>query len=229
MGLFDFAKKATGSDQATNSAPAPAAPASTGGIDLGKKSGNISLAKGQRVTIDKTPVIRARATWDSNTDYDLYALVLLKDGTQLVVSTFGSKEQPTPTPTVLNGAVRHLGDVGRGSKGQAEEIIEIKMTDDIVSVVPVAYSAQSNGTGSFRKYKVSLSIDNGAGTEVSIDAKSASMNPIIYSLAIGAIRNTPQGVVIEHLEKYSKTGSENRPAFRNGEVVMDAGAQNLYK
>jgi tellurite resistance protein TerA len=216
MGLFDFKKNET-------------AAASTSGVDLGKKTGTISLTKGERVTIDKTPVIRARATWSSNTDYDLYALVLLKDGTELVVSTFGSEAQPTPTPSVLNGAVRHLGDVGRTNSGKAEEVIEIKMTDDIVSVVPIAYSAQSNGTGSFRKYKVSLSIDNGAGADVNIDAASASMNPIIYSLAIGAIRNTTEGVVIEHLEKYSKSGSELRPTFVNGEIAMNAGSKNLYK
>lgn len=199
------------------------------GVDLGKRSGAISLSKGERVTIDKTPTIRAIAQWSSKTDYDLYALVLMKDGRQYVVSTFGSQDQPIPTPSILQNAVTHLGDVGREAKGVAEEIIEIRMTDDIEAVVPVAYSAQSNGVGSFRQYKVGLSIDNGAGTQIGIDARHGSRNPLVYSLAIGIIRNTPEGVVIEHIEKYSKAGSEARPAFKDGQLVMDAGSINLHK
>lgn len=223
MGLFS--KKTT---TPTNDVPV-AAPVAAGTIDLGKKSGKIDLTKGARVTIEKTAVIRARATWSSNTDYDLYALVRLRNGSELVVSTFGSQEQRKPTPTVLNGAVRHLGDVGRGVPGVAEEIIEIRLTDEIEEIIPVAYSAQSNGTGSFRRYQVSLGIDNGEGTEVTIDAKNANNDDAVYTVAIGSIRNTPNGVVIEHLEAYSKPGSENRPKFVRGQLVMDAGSRNLYK
>jgi len=230
MGLFGLGKKdnAAATPSATPApAVAPAAPSQ--GIDLGKRSGNISLEKGSRVTIEKTQTIKARATWSSNTDYDLYALVVLKSGQVLTVSTFGSQAEPNPTASVLNGAVRHLGDVGRGVKGLAEETIEINMTDEIDFVVPIAYSAQSNGTGSFRKYQVSLGINNGAGTEVVIDAKNANNSSTIYSVAIGIIRNTSNGVQIESLEEYSQNGSESRPAIVNGQVVMDAGAVNLYK
>lgn len=227
MGLFGFGKKndsvPAAAVQNTSAAPAQ------GKIDLGKKSGTISLEKGSRVTIEKTPVITAKCEWSSNTDYDLYALVLLKDGRELVVSTFGSETQPDPTPSVLNGAVRHMGDVGRGVAGVAQETIEIKLTDEIEAVVPIAYSAQSNGTGSFRRYQVSLSLNNGQGTEVTIDSKNASKHWGIYSVAIGIIRNTPDGAVIESLEEYSRPHSENRPAFVNGNLVMDAGAKNRYK
>lgn len=217
MGLFGSKK---------NDAPV-SAPAAT--VDLGKKTGKISLTKGSSVTIDKSAVITARCTWSSSTDYDLYALVLLKNGQTLVVSTFGSQEQPNPTPSVLNGAVRHLGDVGRGAAGLAQEVIEIRMTDEIEAVFPIAYSAQSNGTGSFYKYKVSCAIDNGAGTSVTIDSETASKKMAVYTLAIGAIRNTADGVRVEALESYSKMMSEKRPAIVGGKLVMDAGAQNLYK
>lgn len=223
MGLFS--KKASTPEPAA----APAAPAPT--LDLGKKSGKISLEKGSRVTIEKTQVIKANVSWSSSTDYDVYALVLLKNGTVLTVATFGTVTDPNPTASVLNGAVRHLGDVvARGaSAGRAVETIEITMTDEIEAVFPVAYSAQSNGTGSFRRYQVSMSIDNGAGTEVAIDANNASNKNSIYSVGIGAIRNTPNGVQIEALEQYSKPGSENRPLVVNGTLVMDAGAKNVYK
>lgn len=236
MGIFGFGKK----DAQTPAAAAPGTPVASvtlgdvaapaaGGIDLGKKSGAISLTKGSRVTIEKTPIITATCKWSSNTDYDLYALVLMKDGRELVVSTFGSATQRQATPNVLNGAVRHLGDVGRKAVGVAEETIEIKLTDDIAAVVPVAYSAQSNGSGSFRKYGVSLGLDNGAGATVTVNSDSASADDGIYTVAIGIILNTPEGAVIESLEAYSKRGSELRPAFVNGNLIMDAGAKNLYK
>lgn len=232
MALFGFGKKDNAPAPVSTPVETPAAVASapaSGGLDLGKKSGKISLVKGATVTIEKTAAITARCEWSSNTDYDLYALVILKDGRELVVSTFGSKAQPEPTPTVLNGAVRHLGDVGRGAQGIAEETIEIRLTDEIEAVIPVAYSAQSNGSGSFHKYQVSLGIDNGQGTQVTIDSANASKDNGVYTVAIGVIRNSPNGVVIESLEAYSQRGSENRPAFRNGQLVMDAGAKNLYK
>lgn len=227
MAFFGFGKK--NNEQTTPATTAnPVTPASPA-IDLGKKSGAITLSKGSRVTIEKTPVIKARCTWSSNTDYDLYALVLFKDGSQQVVSTFGSKHQPTPTPSILNKAVHHLGDVGRSNSSIAEEIIEIRLNDTIEAVVPIAYSAQSNGMGSFKKYNVSLGIDNGSGTNVTIDAKNASSDNNIYTVAIGIIHNTPNGVVIESLEAYSRRGSENRPVFVNKVLTMDAGSQNLYK
>lgn len=230
MGLFGFGKKNQETPAHTPSEPVTPAPApSAPGIDLGKKTGAVNLSKGSRVTIEKTPVIKARCTWSSNTDYDLYAIVLLKDGSQHVVSTFGSEAQPHPTDNILNGAVRHLGDIGRSGGNLAEEIVEIKLDDRIEAVVPIAYSAQSNGAGSFKKYNVSLGIDNGFGTNVTIDATNASNNNNVYTVAIGVIRNTNEGIVIESLEAYSKVNSEIRPAFVNGVVTMDAGSKNLYK
>lgn len=223
MGIFGSKKNET-PDSAPAATSAPTTP-----VDLGKQTGKISLTKGSSVTIDKSAVITARCTWSSSTDYDLYALVLLKNGQTLVVSTFGSQEQPNPTPSVLNGAVKHLGDVGRGVAGVAEEVIEIRMTDEIEAVFPIAYSAQSNGTGSFRKYKVSCSIENGAGTSVTIDSENASKKMAVFTLAIGAIRNTANGVRIEALESYSKMMSEKRPAIKDGKLVMDAGSLNLFK
>lgn len=225
MGLLDRFKKqdnAPEGNSATTSQPAA-------GLDLGKQTGKLSLAKGGKVTIEKTQVITARCTWSSNTDYDLYALVLLKSGELLTVSTFGSQAQPQPTTSILNGAVKHLGDVGRGSAGLAEESIEIRMTDEIEAVFPIAYSAQSNGTGSFHKYGVSCGISNGAGDEVTIDSVNANKSSVIYTLVIGAIRNTADGVQIEAIEEYSKRMSENRPTVIDGKIVMDRGSLNLFK
>lgn len=219
-------------------------------IDLGKKTGAISLDKGQRVTIEKTAKTAAVVSFSDKTDYDVYAVILLKDGTERVCSTFGSAEQPQPTPTVLG--VRHLGDVTRGGSGSGinTETLEIALSDEIDQIAVVAYSAQSNGTGSFRKYKVGMVVDNGAGTTVSIDASNANSHDNVYTCVPAIIRNTPDGVVIEQVEMYSKPGSENRPSFISGgetkksglfgkktetvgatagSLVMDAGSKNLFK
>ncbi|MFE6967074.1 hypothetical protein ACFVAJ_18320 [Agromyces sp. NPDC057679] len=226
MGLFRNKQNAAPAPAASPAPPATPAPAK---IDLGKRSGQISLEKGAVVTIEKSPLVTATVSWSSDTDYDIYALVELRDGRVLTAATFGSADEKVPTPSVLNGAVRHLGDVGRGMKGRAQEKIEIRMTDEIAAVYPVAYSAQSNGSGSFRRYKVSLELSNGAGSDVTIDAKNANNNDKIYSVAIGAIRNTADGIQVEALELYSKPGSENRPVIKAGKIVMDAGARNLFK
>ncbi|MDI6550003.1 tellurium resistance protein, partial [Bacillus subtilis] len=70
-----------------------------------------------------------------------------------------------------NGAVEHMGDVGRDRESMKTEVIKLRLNDDILAVVPVVYSAQSNGTGSFYRYRVSMSIDNHQGTSVTIHAK----------------------------------------------------------
>jgi len=210
-------------------------------VDLGKKSGAISLEKGQAVTIEKTPKITATVSFSSSTDYDIYAIVLLKDGTELVCSTFGSETQRNPTPEVEG--VRHLGDVARGGSGSNVETLEITLTPNVDQVAVVAYSAQSNGTGSFAKYGVTTTVDNHSGTVITVDAKDANANDTIYTCVPAIIRNGEDGVQIEQVELYSKPRSERRPTFEKpkggffkkadssapAELVMDAGSTNLYK
>jgi tellurite resistance protein TerA len=108
------------------------------------------------------------------------------------------------------------------------------LKDDILAVVPVVYSAQSNGTGSFYRYKVSISIDNHNGTSVTIFANHANNNDTIYTCVPGILHNTPDGVIISPLELYSRPNSEYRPKLRMGssnmvEVMMDKGPLNDYK
>ncbi|MBK5941055.1 hypothetical protein CCR96_17705 [Halochromatium roseum] len=211
----------------------PAAPPSPP-VNLRKVSGSINLSKGDTsVIIEKTECILATVSWTSGTDYDVYALVHTKDGREVHVAAF-----PAKGVSVLmnydNGAVRHLGDVGRDDQKTKTETIEIRLNDNIAAVVPVVYSAQSNGTGSFHRYQVSMRIDNQQGTDVTIPAKNANNNDQIYTCVPGVIRNTVHGVVIEALELYSKPRSENRPKLtlkKDGgiQVKMDAGPRNDYK
>ena len=163
----------------------------------------------------------------------------------LPMASISSLHQPTPTPTVLG--VKHLGDVKRGGNSDInEETLEIVMSDEIDQIAVVAYSAQSNGTGSFKKYQVSLAVDNGAGTKVTVDADQANSHNNVYTCVPAIIKNTADGVAIERVEMYSKPGSELRPSFVGatkqglfgkafgaaavaGQLTMDAGSKNLFK
>ncbi|WP_182102917.1 TerD family protein [Niallia taxi] len=203
-------------------------------ISLEKVKGKVSLDKGQKpVIIDKTPEITATVSWKTGTDYDIYALVYTKNGMQVDVAMFGARGVP-PLRSYGNGAVEHMGDVGRNSTSTKTEIIKLRLNDDILAVVPVVYSAQSNGTGSFYRYKVSMSIDNHNGTSVTITSKNANNNDRIYSCVPGILHNTKDGVIISPLELYSMPNSEYRPKLRMGysgmvEVLMDEGPVNDYK
>lgn len=203
-------------------------------VSLEKVKGKVSLDKGQKpVIIEKTPEITATVSWKTGTDYDIYALVYTKDGRQVDVAMFGAEGTP-PLRRFANGAVEHMGDVRRSLSSTKTEVIKLRLTNDILAVVPVVYSAQSNGTGSFYRYKVSMSIDNNNGTSVTISAKNANNNDRIYTCVPGILHNTPDGVMISALELYSIPNSEFRPKLRMGasnmvEVVMDAGPKNDYK
>lgn len=203
-------------------------------INLEKVKGKINLDKGQKpVIIDKTPEITATVSWKTGTDYDIYALVYTKDGNQIDVAMFGAEGTP-PLKSFGNGIVEHMGDVGRSSKSTKTEVIKLRLKDDILAVVPVVYSAQSNGTGSFYRYKVSMSIDNHNGTSVTISAKNANNNDTIYTCVPGILHNTSAGVIISPLELYSTPNSEFRPILSMGpsnmvEVIMDQGPLNDYK
>ncbi|MFX0562836.1 TerD family protein [Bacillus pumilus] len=203
-------------------------------ISLEKVQGKISLDKGHKpIIIEKTPEITATVSWESGTDYDIYALVYTKSGKQVDVAMFGAKGIPA-LKSYGSGAVEHMGDVGRDHESMKTEVIKLRLNDDILAVVPVVYSAQSNGTGSFYRYRVSMSIDNHQGTSVTIHAKHANDNDRIYSCVPGILQNTNDGVIIRPLELYSKPNSERRPKLKMKssneiEVLMDKGPVNDYK
>jgi stress response protein SCP2 len=202
-------------------------PATT--VNVGTAKGRISLKKDQAISLVKTPLITATISWPDKTDYDVYALVLYSDGRVETVSQFGTKDDKKFTTRTGDGAVVHLGDVKRGSGALANESIQIRLNSEILAVVPVVYSAQSNGTGSFRRYQVTMAVDNGAGDAVVIDATDASNNDSVYTCVPGIIVNGDT-VTVKRLEQYSKPSSERRPTVdRNLAVHMDTGPVNAYK
>jgi len=206
-------------------------------INLSKSNTSVSLTKGSP--------LRARVTWPSTTDYDLGAEVVYADGHTESIAAFGAGKTLAGsyhTPKQMqtrDGKVRHLGDVKRGNGSMAEEVLEITLTDEIIAVVPWAYSAQGNGTGSFFRYKVSMEVTDGTET-VKVDASNASNDDHIYTCIPGMVTNVPgEGPKVEYLERYSKRNSENRPSvswtrpslMRKGglSVNPDGGHKNEYK
>ena len=234
--MFGIGKKDKQDDAAGTAAPAPApapAPVAAGPVtDLGVVSGRISLEKRQTVSLRKTQKTTVTISWPNSTDYDVYALVRYRDGHVETVSQFGTKTDRAFTPRTADGAVVHMGDQRRGARGattMADEVVEITLTPEIDRIVPVVYSAQSNGTGSFRRYRVGMTIDNGAGDVVEIAARDADSNDKVYSCVPGVITNGEQ-VHVEKVELYSAPKSERRPVVNaDGTVTMDAGPVNAYK
>ncbi len=114
----------------------------------------VNMRKGDApISMRKTATITATASWSSSTDYDLYALVVHRTGVVVHIANFGAQGEPAKS------SYRGIGlgkDAGRaaGSSGTALETLTIGFDDSIAAVIPVAYSAQSNGSGSFRRYKV---------------------------------------------------------------------------
>lgn len=205
--------------------------------------GSVNFAKGAvtltndapPVLLRKAPLVRLRVAWASGTDYEAYALVVLTGGEVVHVATFPAAGKPADPQ--YRDLVRHLGDRGRGDVrrggGQTEEIIEVRLAPEILAVIPVAYSAINNGTGSFHKYRVTLSIESGADS-VTIPADQAKKSGWIFTCVPGIVYNRPEGVLIERLELYSKRFSERRPEviLRPGgevEVRMDKGPVNQFK
>ncbi|MEV0042058.1 TerD family protein [Nocardia rhamnosiphila] len=224
-------------DDAPAPGPAPYPPPTTSpapGVNFSK--GAVTLTKGAPpVLLEKAPLVRLRVAWASGTDYEAYALVVLADGTIVHVATFPAAG--IPANPRYGDLVRHLGDRGRGDiqrgGGHTEEIIEVRLTPEIVAVIPVAYSAINNGTGSFHKYRVTLAIENGADS-VSIPADQAKKSSWIFTCVPGIVYNRPEGVLIERLELYSRRFSEHRPAAvlqpdGRVEVRMDKGPVNQFK
>jgi uncharacterized protein involved in tellurium resistance len=181
----------------------------------------INLAKGQTAVVDKTGLIKITTTWQSDKDYDVMALVKYKDGHIETVCAVNNEKMQTN-----DGAVKHLGDIGVGG-GPGTEVIEVRLNDNIDEIVPFAYSAIENGSGSFREYGVSVAVDNGTNG-VDIGAADTSADGRCYTCAFARIKNGIN-VSIENIEQYSARNSEKRPAFVNGALVMDAGPENHTK
>ena len=205
-------KKTT--DSTTPAAPAPSSASTT------PTSGSISLKKGDSISLKKTASasIIAENGWTAKKkDYDLKALVRYRDGRTIYIGAANRDEKLSTS----EGAVRHSGDVPKGSKDL--ERITIAWHKDIASVALSSYSAIENGTGSFKQYGVYVNIVNDDQV-VGISAADASAASTSYTLCFGEVVFRPdQSFEVTNLEMYSRANSENRVGYDGEKVRMDIG------
>jgi hypothetical protein len=238
MGLLDSLKKKNN----VTTAPAPTTstpPASGGGLLTTKKTitqGQSALLVRKQASGDEFTLI---AAWGQK-DYDLYALVEYVDGHVEVVSCFGTVKHPKRfSLKTEDGAVSHVsGDKTAYGQDLPQEVIAIKVTPKMRTIVPVVYSAKNSGTGSFHRYGVSTYVirgnhsvvpTNDSAEMIAVDAVNANRDDNVYTFVPAVIHISAEGARIEAVELYSRRGSELRPTVKNGKVSMDSGEENSDK
>lgn len=206
------------------------------GISLVK--GNVSLSKGDaKVCMEKSAVVTFKCSWPPSKDYDAAAqLMVMEDGKpkQVDVAAYGTlnggPKKLMRYEAKDGGWVEHAGDIK--TEG-GTEIIRVHFSPAILAVSFFAYSAKKNGAGSFKRYGVSMEMDNGSGTKITITDKDASSSESVYTCVPATVTNTPGGLIVDPTARYSKGGSENRPklSWENGNLVvtMDAYYENELK
>ncbi|MDM7832519.1 TerD family protein [Cellulomonas edaphi] len=211
MGLFSRSQQPA--------APTPAAPVQA----PASGDGPVSLSKGARITLTKSPTIEASNGWTAaGKDYDLKALVRYRDGRVVYVGAANADE----VLATADGAVRHSGDIRQAG---ALETVTITWHPDIASVALSSYSALENGMGSFRKYGCYVTITNG-GQVVGLAAADASAKWSQYTLCFGEVLlNEDRTFTVVNLELYSKKHSEHRIGYVGDVVTMDIGPKGQKK
>ncbi|MCM2391361.1 TerD family protein [Streptomyces albipurpureus] len=109
------------------------------------------------------------------------------------------------------------------SKTPGRETIRITRPDEHGYVLFCAYSALSNGSGSFLSFGAKVVIDDGHGSVVTVPLFEETETS--YWVAIALVDfTTPEGAAIRHIEAYSNEATEKRPVLHlDGTVEMDAG------
>ncbi|MFF7247706.1 TerD family protein [Embleya sp. NPDC008237] len=212
-------------------APAPAAPAP---ISMAKEPlGRVDLAKGGRATInmdkaDRSITVTASLVWDggddarrkTGADLDLYALFVprskvgAKKGDKDGVIYYRELGSLTAAPYIqLDGDSRVPG----------RETVRITRPDEQGYVLICAYSAVENGFGSFKSYGAHAEVTDGQGSTVNVPLFNNKR--AVFWVAIALVDFTdPDGVSIQHVEKYSKLMQERRPMlYPDGTFEMGAG------
>lgn len=115
------------------------------------------------------------------------------------------------------------------AKVPGEETVRIVRPDQQGYALICAYSALSNGAGSFRSYGARVVITDGIGSTVTVPLYDDTMTS--YWVAIAFVDFTdPQGVSISHVERYSRRFTERRPVLHtDGTVLMDAGPEEFKR
>ncbi|WP_391572939.1 TerD family protein [Cohnella sp.] len=188
--------------------PAPAA-GSSSPVQLSK----VSLEKQGSVNIRKSGKVTARLEWESAKDLDLYCFYVTANNEvgKIYYRNMGS---PQKSPYIqLDG----------DSKGKGQETITIHKPEELKYVLFAAYSAISNGIGSFYSMKARAVVDNHQGQQVV--SSLYEKNNYAYWVAIAHIDFTsPSEMKVSHVEQYSKRFTEKSPLlYEDGSFKMNVG------
>lgn len=198
-------------------------------------SAGVSLTKGASSTINLRKdapgaTVTVHLDWDGGNalrralgaDLELYALhvpaneVTSPDETTRPGHAVYWKDLGTNTARPY---IRHHGD----SLTPGRETVTIAHPDQQGYVLICAYSAVSNGPGSFKSFGAHAVVDIGDGNPVTVPLYEN--NRASYWTAIALLDFTgPQGVSVRQVETYGRSGSEARPVlYSDGSFRMDAG------
>lgn len=186
-------------------------------------AGRVSLSKGAMTTISLAKGAKVTATleWDGGSttrrakgaDLELYALYVTKEQASKLSKNAGgviywnNLSQP---------GIRHHGD----SLVPGIETVTIDDPSKFDYVLIVAYSAISNGAGSFKSYGAKAVVTDGTSTvEVPLYNQNES-----YWVAIALVDMKTSGKIdIKHVETYSNGGEARPVLYSDGTFKMDVG------
>jgi len=173
----------------------------------------VSLEKQGSVNIRKSGKVTARLEWESAKDLDLYCFYVTANNEvgKIYYRNLGS---PQNSPYIqLDG----------DSKGKGQETITIHKPEELKYVLFAAYSAISNGIGSFYSMKARAVVDNHQGQQVV--SSLYEKNNYAYWVAIAHIDFTsPSEMKVSHVEQYSKRFTEKSPLlYEDGSFKMNVG------
>ena len=173
----------------------------------------IELKKKQSVNIKKSKTVTATLEWETDKDLDLYCYYVTDNGNVGKVYYRDLGTSSAAPYIVLDGDSQESG----------KETIRIFRPEALRYVMFAAYSAVSNGAGSFFSMRAKAVVDNHMGDVVI--APLLERNDNAYWVSIAHIDFTnPKEMKISHVESYSKDHSEASPVlYENGKFRMDVG------
>ncbi|MBK3496268.1 TerD family protein [Viridibacillus sp. YIM B01967] len=175
---------------------------------------NVTLKKKESISIQKSAKVVATLEWEKERkDLDLYCFYVLKNG-EMGKVYYKDMGNINKAPFItLDG----------DSKQSGKETIVIHQPSKLNYVLFAAYSALSNGIGSFKSMKAKAVVDNQMGQRVT--SSLFQKNKFSYWVAIAHINFTEENeMAVSHVETYSKMNSERSPLLeRDGSFKMDVG------
>ncbi|MFF7444618.1 MULTISPECIES: TerD family protein [unclassified Streptomyces] len=230
--------------------PAPPAPARRP-ADLTKPPlGKVSLDKGGQVSIsldkqDRALVVTVSLEWDGGSDQrrrrgadlDLYALFVpasqVRPGGGQAPGTFVKKDRSGAKGGEEPGVVyyKNLGSLQQppyiqldgDSRAPGRETIRVARPDEQGYVLLCAYSAVSNGFGSFKSFGARVVVDDGRGSQVTVPLYENTSTRFWVAIALVDF-TVPDGAAVHQIEAYSNRMTERRPVLHpDGTIQMNAG------